>query len=131
MKKITLLTIVILTTLFLCCCSPLKKQDILKEVPASDAEKLEELIASGEDIISIPYYELKDGTFFAQSQNYKEMFRVSGKLNNSELETGYIILSNIGAISFDKAWKASGLSSNSDDYYNENDVLFVGFYFPE
>ena len=37
----------------------------------------------------------------------------------------YIYLSNISDISFEQAWKASGLSSNTDDYFSLEEAVLV------
>ena len=42
-------------------------------------------------------------------------------------DSTYIILSNTDDITFDQAWKASGLSSNMTDYFKEKDAVIVGF----
>lgn len=131
MKKSIILILAFLTVLILCSCSSLKKEDILNEFPATTAEQLEQHIKEGKDIITIPFYEMKDGTFFANDTVYAEKFEISGRLNNAAVDTTYIILSNIGEISFEQAWKASGLSSNSQDYFKEKDLIFVGFSIPE
>lgn len=130
MKRLLSFFCAVLCLIIFCACSSVNKKDILREYNETDTALLEEYIADGKDIITIPFYEMKDDTFIAQDTEYSQMFRISGRLNNAAMDSGYIILSNIGEISFEQAWKASGLSSNSEDYFDENDLVFVGFYFP-
>lgn len=46
-------------------------------------------------------------------------------MNNAAKDSTFIYLSNIEDISFDQAWKAAGLSSNMDDYFDEKDAVLV------
>lgn len=41
------------------------------------------------------------------------------------MDSTYVYLSNIESISFDEAWKAAGLSSNMDDYFDPKDAVCV------
>ena len=56
---------------------------------------------------------------------YKYRLEVTGRLNNAVEDTTYVILSNIENITFEQAWKASGLSSNIEDYFKIEDAVFV------
>jgi len=47
-------------------------------------------------------------------------------MNAAESDSTFIYLSNQESIPFDQAWKASGLSSNMADYFDEADAKFVG-----
>ncbi|MBR4109364.1 MAG: hypothetical protein IKK41_03495 [Oscillospiraceae bacterium] len=38
----------------------------------------------------------------------------------------FVYLSNIPEISFDRAWKAAGYSSNSEDYFAPEEAVLVG-----
>ena len=40
-------------------------------------------------------------------------------------DSTFVYLSNIEDISFDQAWKAAGLSSNMDDYFDRKDAVLV------
>ncbi len=57
---------------------------------------------------------------------YKYRIEITGRLNNAAIDTTYILLSNIEGITFEQAWKASGLSSNMDDYFDPADAVFIG-----
>lgn len=72
------------------------------------------------------YYEMSDGTWKTDEHTYKYRLEITGRLNNAEKDSTYVILSNIENITFEQAWKASGLSSNSNDYFKEEEAVFVG-----
>lgn len=90
-------------------------------------EQSEELLANGDEIVLYPYYEMSDGTWQADGRIYQQRLVVTGRLHNAVRDTTYIILSNVGDIPFERAWKASGLSSNMDDYFTAEEALFVAF----
>ena len=90
-------------------------------------EQSEELLANGQEIVLYPYYEMRDGPWQADGRIYQQRLVVTGRLRNAVRDTTYIILSNVGDIPFERAWKASGLSSNMDDYFTAEEALFVAF----
>ena len=57
---------------------------------------------------------------------YKYRIEITGRLHNAVKDTTYILLTNIEGITFEQAWKASGLSSNLDDYFDPADAVFIG-----
>ncbi|MEG1579256.1 MAG: immunogenic protein, partial [Oscillospiraceae bacterium] len=71
------------------------------------------------------YYELSDGTWKTDQYAYKYKLTITGRLNNAAKDITYTILSNSEDITFEQAWKASGLSSNLNDEFKEEDAVFV------
>ncbi len=71
------------------------------------------------------YYEMSDGTWKFDKYIYKYRLKISGRMPNAVKDTTYVILSNIEDISFQKAMLASGLSSNTEDYFDIKDAVFV------
>lgn len=69
------------------------------------------------------YYEMADGTWLCDSISYKYRLEIKGRLNNSARDSVY--LSNRSEISFEEAWKASGLSSDINDYFSAEDAVLV------
>ena len=57
---------------------------------------------------------------------YKYKLEISGMLHNAKKDSAYIVLSNRNDITFDECWKASGLSSNLEDYFKFGDAVIVG-----
>ena len=46
-------------------------------------------------------------------------------MNNAAKDSTFVYLSNVEEISFDKAWKAAGLSSNMNDYFDPEVATLV------
>lgn len=79
------------------------------------------------------YYKMSDGTWMAdlssdgeeKMQTYKYRIVIHGTLPTAAADNNYIILSNRDDITFREAWMASGFSSNLDDYFKEDEAVFV------
>ena len=71
------------------------------------------------------YSELSNGTYSCDGHIYKYRFEISGRMHNAAKNSTFVYLSNLPEISFEQAWKASGLSSSSDDYFSEEDAILV------
>lgn len=71
------------------------------------------------------YSKMSDGTWQCDGHIYKYRLEISGRLNNADKDSTYIYLSNIKDITFEQAWKASGLSSNMDDYFDIDEAVLV------
>ena len=79
-----------------------------------------------EEVVYHTYYEMSDGTWKTEEHTYQYRLVISGRLHNAVKDTSYIYLSNIEDISFEQAWKASGLSSLTTDYFKIEDAILVG-----
>ena len=71
------------------------------------------------------YSELSNGTYSCEEHIYKYRFEISGRMPNVAKNSTFVYLSNLPEISFEQAWKASGLSSSLDDYFSEEDAILV------
>ncbi len=71
------------------------------------------------------YYEMSDGTWMCDEIFYKHRLEITGRLNNATCDSAYVYLSNLESITFEQAWKASGLSSNVNDYFSVKDAVLV------
>ena len=71
------------------------------------------------------YYEMTDGTWLCDDTSYAYRLEIEGRLSNADCDTVYVYLSNRPEISFEEAWKASGLSSNLDDYFSPEEAVLV------
>lgn len=76
-------------------------------------------------VYSWRYSEMSDGTWQCDGHIYKYRLEISGRLSNAVKDSTYIYLSNIEDITFEQAWKASGLSSNMDDYFDIDEAVLV------
>ncbi len=110
MKKITILALTVMLTAFLLACAP-KKQEVT----------IAETIDSG----FRTYYKMSDGTWATDTHSYQYRLEISGRMNNAVKDSTFVYLSNIESITFDRAWKAAGLSSNMDDYFSAEEAVLV------
>ncbi len=99
---------------------------IVKTYLQSPAEDIESLIGNGL-YIKTTHYQLSDGTWKTDDYSYKYKLVVTGRMNNAAMDSTYHILSNRESITFDEAWKATGFSSNSEDYFKPEDAIIVAF----
>lgn len=71
------------------------------------------------------YYQMTDGTWFCDGYSYQYRLDIKGRLHNAACDSEYVYLSNIPEISFEQAWKASGLSSDTNDYFKTQEAVLV------
>lgn len=106
-------------------CSQSKETTIKNTFEETPLNLIEEYAENSKEVVSTTYYEMSDGTWKTDEHTYQYRLVITGRLNNAAKDITYIILSNIENISFEQAWKASGLSSNIDDYFKAEDAVFV------
>ena len=131
MKKLVIGICVLMMTVGLTACKKddtVKKDDsyVIKTYEQTPIEKMDEAYNKEETVIRTSYYELSDGTWKTDDCTYKYRVELTGRLNKAEKNSTYVVLSNTRDITFEQAWKASGLSSNVDDYFNEKNAVIVG-----
>ena len=71
------------------------------------------------------YYEMTDGTWMCDDHLYKYRLKIRGRMPNAAKDSSFVYLSNIEEITFDQAYKAAGISSNSDDYFSPEEAVLV------
>ena len=121
MKKIIRITLITLMLLSLFGCSQ-KEPSVVKTYEVTDSE----LTFENDELVTMAkYYEMSDGTWKTDDYTYQYILEVTGRMNNADKDSTFVFLSNIKDITFEQAWKASGLSSNMDDYFKEEDAKFV------
>ena len=69
---------------------------------------------------------MDDGLWVSRGYGYMYRLEITGRMHNAAKNTTYIVLSNSKDITFDQTWKASGFSSNMDDYFHPEDAVIVG-----
>ena len=89
-------------------------------------EDIESVSAKEEFVYTKMHYQTIDGIWHSEGYNYAYRLEVTGRMNNAATNTTYIVLCN-ESITFDQAWKASGFSSNSEDYFDPKDAIIVGY----
>ena len=63
------------------------------------------------------YYRNTDGTWQVDGRTYQYRLEITGRMHNAAADSTFVYLSNVEEITFDQAWRAAGLSSNSADYF--------------
>ena len=71
------------------------------------------------------YYEMSDGLWMCDGRTYKYRLEISGRMPNAAADTTFVYLSNIEEIPFEKAYKAAGVSSNTEDYFQPEEAVLV------
>ncbi len=74
------------------------------------------------------YYEMSDGTWQCNGYAYKYRLVITGRQPFAVKDTTYVYLSNIEDIPFGQAMMASGLSSNTKDYFAREEAVLVEIY---
>lgn len=124
MKRIIRITLIILVLLNLLGCSP-KEPSVVKTYEVTNSELAQEYFEKNELVTMVKYYEMSDGTWKTDDHTYQFRLEITGRMNNAEKDSTFVFLSNTKEITFEQAWKASGFSSNMDDYFKEEDAKFV------
>lgn len=71
------------------------------------------------------YYEMNDGTWMCDDIVYQYRLEIKGRMPNAAEDSTFVYLSNIKDISFEKAYKAAGVSSNSEEYFSPEEAVLV------
>ena len=124
MKRIALFFV--LLSLVLVGCAK-KEISIVKTYEVTDASVRDTAYDNGEIANFVEYYEMSDGSYMTESgDTYKYRLVITGRMNAAVRDSTFVFLSNIKDIPFDRAWKAAGFSSNTNDYFNPEDAILVG-----
>lgn len=121
MKKIIRITLITLMILGLLGCSQ-KEPFVIKTYEVTDSETAFE---NDELVTMVKYYEMSDGTWKTDDHTYQYRLEITGRMGGAAKDTTFVFLSNMEDITFEQAWKASGLSSNMNDYFEPEDAKLV------
>lgn len=124
MKTIIRITLITIISLNLFGCSQ-KEPSVVKFYVVTDAELAQEYFENNRLVTMVKYYEMSDGTWKTDDYTYQYRLEITGRMNHADKDSTFVFLSNSKDITFEQAWKASGLSSNMDDYFKEEDAKFV------
>ena len=124
MKKIVKITLLTLILLSMFGCSK-KDPSVVKTYDVTDAALTEEYWDNNKLVTMVKYYEMSDGTWKTDNYVYQYRLEISGRMNNAVKDSTFVFLSNKKDITFEQAWKASGLSSDMNDYFKEEDAKLV------
>lgn len=121
-KNRIILIILMLISLFGC---SQKEPSVVKTYEVTDPERVEEYWDNNELVTMVKHYEMSDGTWKTDTYTYLYRLEITGRNNAAVKDSTFVYLSNIKDITFEQAWKASGFSSNMEDYFKEEDAKFV------
>lgn len=126
MKRNVIFFVILVYALLLTACSTSKAEvSVVNTYEETPVGLIAENIDNSKEVITTTYYEMSDGSWKAGDFSYKFRLELTGRLNNAEKDTTYILLSNKDDITFEEAWKASGLSSDLNDYFDVKDTKIV------
>ncbi len=74
------------------------------------------------------YSEMSDGTWLCDGTIYQSRLEIKGRMPNAAKDSTFVYLSNIGDISFERAYRAAGISSQSDDYFSPEEAVLTDMY---
>lgn len=101
-------------------------QNVAKVYEVTPNEVAKKYMQNSKIVITTRHYELNDGTWKTDTHSYKYRLEITGRLNNAVKDSTFLILSNTKDITFEQTWKASGLSSNINDYFKPETAIIVG-----
>lgn len=124
MKKIISMLICFIFVLVWGGCSQ-KEPSIVNTYGVTDSELVEEYFETNKLVTMVKYYEMSDDTWKTDHHTYQYRLEITGRMPNASKDSTYVFLSNMQDITFEQAWKASGLSSSMNDYFQEEDAVLV------
>lgn len=98
---------------------------VVKTYVATDPELVDAYWENNELVTMVTYYEMSDGTWKTDTCAYRYRLEITGRNAAAVKDSTFVFLSNRKDITFEQAWKASGFSSNTADYFKEKDARFV------
>lgn len=116
MKRIIRMTMLTFILLSLFGCSK-NEPSVVKTYEVTDSGLTDEYWDNNKLVTMVKYYEMSDGTWKTDNYKYQYRLEITGRMNNAVKDSTYVFLSNKKDITFEQAWKASGLSSDMNDYY--------------
>ncbi len=101
--------------------------EVLKTYEKTPDAKIEAYTTASTTVTTVTYYEMCDGTWKTDDHTYQYRLERTDMLPNSETKCTYVVLSNTADLTFDEVWKASGFSSDLNDYLKPEVARIVGF----
>lgn len=71
------------------------------------------------------YDKMSDNTWKCDGQTYQYCLEISGRMHSAAKDSTFTYLSNLPDITFEQAWRAAGLSSDMNDYFDPKDAVLV------
>lgn len=99
-RKIVLLIIIVVCTMYCLCGCSQKEPSVVKTYEKTDSEQSSPNI---EPVIMVKHYEMSDGTWKTDEYTYQYRLEITGRMNNAVKDSTFIFLSNIEDITFELA----------------------------
>ncbi len=116
--------LVVWTLLMLCFLNGCGKS-VVQTMEPTPEDQVAAVMESGRLVTLTRYSKLRDGTWKTDTHSYQYCLELTGRMHGASLDSTYVILSNRSDITFEQAWKASGLSSNLSDYFQPEEAKIV------
>lgn len=71
------------------------------------------------------YTQNEDGTWTCDGYTYQYRLEITGRMSNAAADSTFVYLSNLEETTFEQAWKAAGLISDSNDCFDAKDAVLV------
>ena len=71
------------------------------------------------------YYEMTDGTWMCDGHVYQYRLEIHGRMPEAAEDSSFVFLSNMKEITFEQAYKAAGISSDSKDYFSPETAVLA------
>ena len=101
-----------------------KVKDIYEKTPT---DMIQQAYDNEEFVFTMKHCQMDDGLWIAGDYAYMYRLEITGRMHNAAKDTTYIVLSNRKHLSFEQTWRASGFSSNMDDYFDPTVAVIVGY----
>ncbi len=124
-KFILICTVLLFFAIGIYGCAQDKEPTILNTYEQTPLILVGALVENGKEVTTISYYEMSDGTWKTDEYTYKHKLIISNNANYTENDIAYTVLSNFENISFEQVLKASGFSSNPNDYFKPEETVIV------
>ena len=99
------------------------ERTVKETYPQTPADQTEE----GRFVYTKTHVQTDDGMWMADGYGYLYRLELTGRLHGAEKDTTYLVLSNRKGVTFEEAWKASGLSSSTADRFHPAEAVVVGY----
>lgn len=107
-------------------CSQKKTEPyVINTFDVTPEESVDACYENDELVTMVRYYEMSDGTWKTDDYSYRYKLEISGRMGGAVKDSTFVFLSNTEDITFEQAWKASGFSSNMDDYFDAAEAKLV------
>lgn len=68
---------------------------------------------------------MTDGTWESEGHSYRCRLEISGRMPNAAKDSVFTYLSNVEEIPFERAYRAAGISSDTNDYFSPEEAILV------